>query len=68
MGIRKASRAEIPNLTAGDLGISKPENKVKWFGVDNPPVRDITNEIIEGDTPEEIAANLVSKIMEEKVL
>ncbi len=68
MGIRKASRAEIPNLTAGDLGISKPENKVKWFGVDNPPVRDITNEKIEGETLEEIAANLVSKIMEEKVL
>ena len=68
MGIRKASRAEIPTWTAGDLGIERPENMVTWFGVDNPPAREITNEVIEGETPEEIAANLVSKIMEEKVL
>ena len=68
MGIRKASRAQIPEMTAGDLGISRPENKVKWFDTDNPPPREVTSEIITGDTPEEIAEKLVSKIMEEKVL
>ena len=68
MGIRKASRAEIPEWTLGELGVEKSANKVIQLGVDNPHVRDITGEIIEGDTPEEIAATLVSKIMEEKVL
>jgi DNA-binding CsgD family transcriptional regulator len=34
----------------------------------NPPVREIMNEIIEGDSPQEIADKLADKIMEEKVL
>jgi len=34
----------------------------------NPPEREIKNEIISGDTPEDIAAALADKIMAEKVL
>jgi len=68
MGIRKASKAEIPEWTVGDLGIDPPGAVVSWPEVMNPPAREVTNEIIEGDSPEDIAAKLADKIMEEKVL
>jgi electron transfer flavoprotein beta subunit len=68
MGIRKASRAEVPEMTAADLGIDPPASVVDWPDVMEPPAREITNEIIEGDSPAEIAAKLADKIMEEKVL
>lgn len=68
MGIRKASKAEIPEWTAGDLGIDPPSAAVSWPEVMNPPASEVTNEIIEGDSPEDIAAKLADKIMEEKVL
>jgi electron transfer flavoprotein beta subunit len=68
MGIRKASRAEIPLWSLGDMGIEAPASVVTWPEVLNPPVREITNELIEGGSPEEIAAKLADKIMEEKVL
>jgi len=68
IGIRKASRAEVPEWTAADIGIEVPEVKVSWPEVMEPPAREITNEIIEGGNPEEIAAKLADKIMEEKVL
>ena len=68
MGIRKASRAEIPLWSLADVGIAAPTSVVSWPEVNNPPVREITNELIEGGSPEEIAATLADKIMEEKVL
>ena len=68
MGIRKAARAEVPEWTTADLGIQAPVSVVSWPKVMEPPAREITNEIIEGGSPEEIAANLADKIMEEKVL
>jgi electron transfer flavoprotein beta subunit len=68
MGIRKASKAEIPEWTAADLGIDPPTSVVSWPEMMAPPVKDITSEIIEGDSPEDIAARLADKIMEEKVL
>lgn len=68
MGIRKASKAEIPVLSLGDIGAAAPETVVVWNEVLNPPVREITNEMISGGSPEEIAATLADKIMEEKVL
>ncbi len=68
MGIRKASKAEIPEWTAGDLGIDPPGAAVSWPEVMTPPASEVTNEIIEGDSPEDIAAKLADKIMEEKVL
>lgn len=68
MGIRKASKAEIPMWTASDLGIDPPASVVTWPEVMAPPVKEITNEIIEGDSPEDIAGKLADKIMEEKVL
>jgi electron transfer flavoprotein beta subunit len=68
MGIRKASRAEVPEWTVADTGIEVPPALVSWPKVMEPPARQITNEIIEGGSPEEIAAKLADKIMEEKVL
>jgi electron transfer flavoprotein beta subunit len=68
MGIRKAARAEVPEWSTADLGIQVPGTVVSWPKVMEPPAKEITNEIIEGGSPEEIAANLADKIMEEKVL
>jgi electron transfer flavoprotein beta subunit len=68
MGIRKAARAEIPLWDVNALGIDPPEAVVSWPQVMNPPEREITTEIIEGDTPQEKAENLADKLIAEKVL
>ena len=68
MGIRKASRATIPEWTLADLGIDAPTSVVHWPEIENPPVREITTEIVAGESPEEIAEALVEKILAEKVL
>lgn len=68
MGIRKASKAEIPVWTLADLGIDAPQSQVSWPEIMNPPKRDVSNEMIEGSSPEEVAANLADKIIAEGVL
>jgi len=68
MGIRKAARAQVPQWGLGDLGIAAPAVAVSWPEVMNPPVREITNEIVSGGSPQEIAEQLAAKIMAEKVL
>jgi electron transfer flavoprotein beta subunit len=68
MGIRKASRAEIPIWTLADLGTTAPASYVSWPEIINPPAREVTTEIISGGSSQEIAQNLVEKILEEKVL
>jgi len=68
MGIRKASRAEIPTWTLADLGISAPVSVIAWPEIMNPPVREVTCEFITGGSPEEIADKLADKILAEKVL
>ena len=68
MGIRKASKANIPVWTLGDLGIEAPVTVVRRTELMNPPVRETVVEIIAGETPEAIAEVLVEKILAEKVL
>jgi len=68
MGIRKASRAEIPTWSLADLGIEAPAAVVAWPELINPPSREVTCEIIEGGSPAEIADKLADKIIGEKVL
>jgi electron transfer flavoprotein beta subunit len=68
MGIRKASKANIPVWSLDDLGIGAPEPIVKRTDVISPPARETTVEIITGNTPEAIAEGLVEKIIAEKVL
>jgi electron transfer flavoprotein beta subunit len=68
MGIRKASKAEIPTWTLAELGIPAPETKISWPEVIAPPKREVTNEIISGANADEIAGKLVDKIIGEGVL
>jgi electron transfer flavoprotein beta subunit len=68
MGIRKASRAEIPVWSLADLGIEAPTPVVEWPELMNPASREVTCEIIEGGSPEDIAETLADKLIGEKVL
>ncbi|MQC27004.1 MAG: electron transfer flavoprotein beta subunit/FixA family protein [Chloroflexi bacterium] len=68
MGIRKASKAEIPTWSMADLGIEAPTSRVTWPEIMAPPMREVSNEIIEGSSPEEIAGKLADKIIAEGVL
>ena len=68
MGIRKAARAEIPVWDLGELGIESPASVISWPELMNLPQREITTEIVEGDSPQDIAEKLADKIMAEKVL
>lgn len=72
MGIRKASRATIPQWTAADLEIDgafgADASKVDWSEVYAIPPREGEVEIIEADSVEEKARILVEKLFEEKVI
>jgi len=68
MGIRKASKANIPIWSLADLGIDAPAVAVTRTELMNPPVNETKVEIIAGETPEAIAEALVEKILAEKVL
>lgn len=66
IGIRKASKAEIPVWTSSDLGVA-PTPGARVTGYSNLPVRDTQVEMI-GGSPEEQAKTLVDRLLEEKVL
>jgi electron transfer flavoprotein beta subunit len=68
MGIRKASKAVIPTWTLADLGLPAPTPVVQWPEIVSPPARQVTTEIITGNSPQEIAEKLADKILGEKVL
>ncbi len=68
MGIRKASKAEIPIWSLAELGISAPISIVTRSELITPPNREVTCEIISGESPAQIAATLTEKILAEKVL
>ena len=68
MGIRKASKANIPVWSLSDLGASAPEPVVKRTELMNPPVQETSIEIITGESPAEIADKLADKILAEKIL
>lgn len=68
MGIRKASKANIPVWSLADLGISAPAPVVTRTELMNPPVQETAIEMITGETPAEIAEKLADKIIAEKVL
>jgi electron transfer flavoprotein beta subunit len=68
MGIRKASKAEIPVWSLNDLGVNAPASIVTRNELVSPPARDTKCEIISGENPAEIAEKLAEKIMAEKVL
>lgn len=69
MGIRKASRAEIPEWSAADIGLTEvPGAVLRWPEVFAPPKVETHCEFIEGGSPAEIADKLVSRLVEEKVI
>ena len=68
IGIRKASKATIPVWSLADLGIPAPAPVVTRTGLITPPTREITCEVITGDSPGAVAHGLVEKILAEKVL
>jgi electron transfer flavoprotein alpha/beta subunit len=68
MGIRRASKAEIPVWSLEDLGIPAPAPVVTRLALLSPPAREVNCEMITGGSPQEIAETLVDKILAEKVL
>ena len=68
MGIRKASRAEIPLRSLADLALSDLKATISWPEIMNPPQREISTEMITGASPQEIAETLADKIMAEKII
>lgn len=69
MGIRKASKAEIPVWSASDLGFSEDlPAAVHWPEIIAPPKVETEVEMIEGDTPEAKAKKLAERLVEEKVI
>ncbi len=67
IGIRKASKAEIPVWSVADLGVTLPATRTRTLAFMNLPPREGQVEMIEG-TPEEQAAKLVDRLLAEKVL
>ncbi|HQE19677.1 MAG TPA: hypothetical protein PK607_14315, partial [Aggregatilineales bacterium] len=69
MGIRKASRAQIPTWSAEDIGVDPAVvSKVTWPEVRELPQREGECEMIEAATAAEAAALLVDRLVEEKVI
>ena len=68
MGIRKASKAQIPVWSLADVGATAPGQIVARTELITPPSREIVCEIIKGDSPDVIANALADKILAEKVL
>ncbi|MBE2224130.1 MAG: electron transfer flavoprotein subunit beta/FixA family protein [Anaerolineae bacterium] len=68
MGIRKASRATIPVLSAADLGVDGVGSKVDWSNVYAMPPREGSVTMIQGDSVQDMASELADKLFEEKVI
>lgn len=69
MGIRKASRAEIPVWSKADIDLAEvPEAALRWPEIFAPPKIETECEFIEGETAEEIAGKLADRLVEEKVI
>lgn len=67
MGIRKASRAKIPTLGAGDLRVI-PSHTVAGGNLRKPEERKTAVQIFDGATAQEKAAKLVDALLAEKVI
>jgi electron transfer flavoprotein alpha/beta subunit len=69
MGIRKASKAEIPIWSGSELGIADDLTAaVHWPEIIAPPKVETQVEIIDGDSAEEKAKKLAARLAEEKVI
>jgi electron transfer flavoprotein beta subunit len=68
MGIRKAGKAQIPTLSASELGVDSATARTTWTNLRKPETRKSAVRIIEGATPQEQAAKLVDALLADKVL
>lgn len=69
MGIRKASKAEIPRWSASDIGLEGDVGSaLTWPAIQVPAKGTTECEIIEGSDADEIAGKLVDRLFEEKVI
>jgi electron transfer flavoprotein beta subunit len=68
MGIRRASKAEIPTWSLVEIGIPEPPTTVEYIAFMNAPVHEVVCEFITGGDPQEIAEHLADKILGEKLL
>lgn len=68
MGIRKATKADIPVWDAAALGLDLPAPKVRGGEFQAPPARETTCAIIEGDSVQAKVAALVDRLLAEKVI
>ena len=68
-GIMMAGRAQIPVWTAADLGLdadtARPKAKLRRLYIET---REARCELVEGDSPDEIAAALAQKLREAKLI
>jgi len=68
IGIRKASKAEIPTWSLSQVGIPVPSAVVEQLALMDAPVREVVCELVTGGNPQEIAEHLADKILGEKLL
>jgi electron transfer flavoprotein beta subunit len=68
MGIRRASKAEIPTWSLSQIGIPAPASVVENLSLLDAPVREVVCELVTGADPQEIAEHLADKILGEKLL
>jgi len=68
MGIRKASKAEIPVWSLSDISASAPGAVIPRTRLMSPAARESSVEMITDDSPADIADKLADKILAEKVL
>jgi len=67
MGIRKASKADIPTISAAGLGVTA-SSTVSWTNIRKPQIQSTETQIIEGGSVEEKAAKLADALLAEKVI
>jgi len=69
MGIRRASKAEIPRWSAADIGLDGDvQPALTWPEIFAPEKGETQCEIIEGSDPAGIAGKLADRLFEEKVI
>jgi electron transfer flavoprotein beta subunit len=68
MGIRRASKAEIPTWSLSQIGTPAPVPVVEYLSLVDAPVREVVCEMVTGANPQEIAEHLADKILGEKLL
>jgi electron transfer flavoprotein beta subunit len=68
MGIRRATRTEIPSWSLSQIGVPDPAPMVEYLSLMNAPVREVACELVTGPNPQEIAEQLADKILGENLL